>query len=228
VPTDALAEEELESRWEAAPTVVVVIATQLLLAVVSKAKGWTLSGLPWWIWLVPMGAESLLLVLLTWERRRRQLEQAGRRRMAVVSALVLISVTNALLLVALLTSLVRGHTSSGAQLLLEGGAIWGTNVAVFALWFWIVDRGGPVRRRRPRRPPPDFQFPQMENPELAEPGWHPHFLDYFYVSFTNSMAFSPTDALPLTRKAKLLMLCGSAVSALTVLLVAARAVNILR
>jgi len=228
VPADALAEEELESRWEAAPTVAIVMATQLLLAIVSKAQGWTLSGLSWWIWLVPMAVEAPLLLLLAWERPRRRLEQAGRRRMAVVLVLALISVANALLLVALLTSLVRGHTSSGSQLLLEGGAIWGTNVAVFGLWFWIVDRGGPVRRRRSHRPPPDFQFPQLENPELAQPGWHPHFLDYFYVSFTNSIAFSPTDALPLTRRAKLLMLCGSAVSALTVLLVAARAVNILR
>jgi hypothetical protein len=228
VPTDTLAEEELESRWEAAPGVVVVMAAQLLLAVVSKKEGWTLSGLSWWVWLIPLVPEVALLLLLTWERPRRRLEQAGRRRMAVVSALALISGANALLLVGLVTSLVRGHTSSGPQLLLEGSAVWGTNVVVFALWFWIVDRGGPVRRRRPHRPRPDFQFPQMENPELAPPGWHPHFIDYAYVSFTNSIAFSPTDAMPLTRKAKLLMLSGSAVSALTILLVAARAINILR
>ena len=228
MPTDTLAEEELESRWEAAPGVVVVMAAQLLLAVVSKKEGWTLSGLSWWVWLIPLVPEVALLLLLTWERPRRRLEQAGRRRMAVVSALALISGANALLLVGLVTSLVRGHTSSGPQLLLEGSAVWGTNVVVFALWFWIVDRGGPVRRRRPHRPLPDFQFPQMENPELAPSGWHPHFIDYAYVSFTNSIAFSPTDAMPLTRKAKLLMLSGSAVSALTILLVAARAINILR
>ena len=68
----------------------------------------------------------------------------------------------------------------------------------------------------------------MENPELAEPGWTPHLIDYIYVSFTNSIAFSPTDAMPLTRRAKLLMLLESAASIVTLLLVAARAVNILR
>ena len=228
MPADVLTEEELESRWEAAPAVGLVMGAQLLLAVISKAQGWTLSGLSWWVWLIPFVAEVPLLLLLTLERPRRRLEQAGRRRMAVVSALALISVANALLLVGLVASLVRGHTSSGPQLLLDASAVWGTNVVVFGLWFWILDRGGPVRRRRPDPPPPDFQFPQMENPQLAEPGWHPHFVDYVYVSFTNSIAFSPTDAMPLTRPAKLLMLSGSAISALTVLLVAARAVNILR
>ena len=63
-----------------------------------------------------------------------------------------------------------------------------------------------MRREQPGHPPPDFQFPQMENPKLAAPGWHPELLDYIYVSFTNSIAFSPTDAMPLSRRAKLLML----------------------
>ena len=98
----------------------------------------------------------------------------------------------------------------------------------FGLWYWAFDRGGPVRRREPDPPPPDFQFPQMENPELAAPGWHPRLLDYLYLSFTNSVAFSPTDAMPLTRQAKVLMLLEASASAITVLLVAARAVNILR
>jgi hypothetical protein len=68
----------------------------------------------------------------------------------------------------------------------------------------------------------------MENPQLAEPGWRPHLVDYLYVSFTNSIAFSPTDAMPLTRRAKMLMLSESTASSLTVLLVAARAVNIFK
>src|SRR5262249_26118113 len=106
--------------------------------------------------------------------------------------------------------------------------VWGTNVNTFGLWFWEFDRGGPVRRLQPDLPPPDFQFPQMENPQLAEPGWKPHLLDYLYVSFTNSVAFSPTDAMPLTRRAKMLMLSESAVSSVTILLVAARAVNIFK
>jgi len=96
------------------------------------------------------------------------------------------------------------------------------------LAFWGIDRGGPVRRRQPDPPPPDFQFPQMENPQLAEPGWYPKLEDYIYVSFTNAIAFSPTDAMPLTRRAKRLMLSESAISVMTVVLVAGRAVNILR
>jgi hypothetical protein len=68
----------------------------------------------------------------------------------------------------------------------------------------------------------------MENPQLAAPGWHPRLLDYVYISFTNSIAFSPTDAMPLSRRAKLLMLTESAISATTILLVAARAVNIFK
>jgi hypothetical protein len=83
-----------------------------------------------------------------------------------------------------------------------------------------------VRRHEPDPPPPDFQFPQLENPQLAAPGWYPKLFDYLYISFTNSIAFSPTDAMPLSRRAKALMLAESAASAVTVLLVAARAVNI--
>ena len=85
-----------------------------------------------------------------------------------------------------------------------------------------------MRRREPDPALPDFQFPQMENPQLAAPGWQPRLFDYMYVSFTNAIAFSPTDAMPMTRWAKALMLTESAASALTVLVVAARAVNILR
>lgn len=228
MPADTLSEVELESRWEAAPAVALVMVGQVLLAGISRAHGWTLSGLSWWAWLIPVVPEVVLLLLLTWERPRRRLEQTGHRRTAALTVLALISLANALLLGALIASLVRGHTTSGVQLLAEASSVWGTNVVVFGLWFWAFDRGGPVRRRQPEPPPPDFQFPQLENPQLAEPGWHPHFVDYVYVSFTNSIAFSPTDAMPLTRPAKLLMLAESAVSAVTVLLVAARAVNILR
>ena len=94
--------------------------------------------------------------------------------------------------------------------------------------FWEFDRGGPIRRQAPDPPPRDFQFPQDENPALAEPAWHPRLADYVYISFTNAIAFSPTDAMPLTRRVKMMMLAESAISATTVLLVAARAVNILR
>jgi len=139
-----------------------------------------------------------------------------------------ISIENAFALLALIGSLVSGHESSGGQLLLKGTTIWGTNVIAFALWFWGIDQGGLVRRFEPNPPPADFRFPQQETPQPEETRWRPRLFDYIYVSFTNSIAFSPTDAMPLTRRAKLLMMSESAVSAITVLLVTARAVNIFK
>jgi len=223
-----LHEEEVESRWEAAPAVGVVIAFQLLLALVSRTQQWKLWELPWWVWLIPIGPELALLVPLAWHRPRRRLEQLGQRRTAALVLLGLVSVANAILLLAVVASLVRGDEKSGAQLLLKAITVWGTNAIAFGLWYWAFDSGGPVRRLRPDPPLPDFQFPQMENPQLAEPGWRPQLVDYIYVSFTNSIAFSPTDTMPLSRRAKLLMLFESAISSLTVLLVAARAVNIFK
>lgn len=225
---DPIREEEIESQWEAAPAVAVVIAFQLLLAFVSRAGDWTMWGLPWWVWLVPVAPEAALLIPLAWHRPRRRLEQLGRRRTAALVLLGVVSLSNALLLIALIGSLVRGDERSGGQLLLKAAAVWSTNVIAFGLWYWDLDRGGPVRRLQPEPPPPDFQFPQAENPQLAQPGWYPQLIDYIYVSFTNSIAFSPTDAMPLTRRAKLMMLAESGISAITVLLVAARAVNIFK
>jgi hypothetical protein len=223
---DALREEEIESRWEAAPAVALVIAMQLLLALVSRNQHWKLWIFPWWVWLIPIAPEVLLLLPLAWHRPRRRLEQLGHRRTVAIGLLAVVSLANAILLFAVIASLVRGDEKSGAQLLLKAITVWTTNVIAFGLWYWAVDRGGPVRRLEPEPPPPDFQFPQMENPQLAPPDWQPELVDYLYVSFTNSIAFSPTDAMPLSRWAKLLMLAESALSSMTVLLVAARAVNI--
>ncbi len=225
---DGLHEEEVESRWEAAPAIALVVASQLLLAIVSLMQDWKLWVLPWWVWLIPIGPELVLFALLAWRRPRRRLEQLGRRRTVGLALLGFISLANALLLIAVIASLVRGTEKSGAQLLVKAITVWSANVITFGLWYWEFDRGGPVRRLRPNPPPPDFQFPQMENPQLAAPGWQPELLDYVYVSFTNAIAFSPTDAMPLSRRAKLLMLSESAISSLTVLLVAARAVNIFK
>ena len=96
----------------------------------------------------------------------------------------------------------------------------------FALWYWEFDRGGPGARAATPRATPDFLFPQMSDPRL-DPTWRATFLDYLYVSFTNATAFSPTDTMPLSRWAKMLMLTQSAVSLITVGLVFARAINVL-
>jgi len=118
--------------------------------------------------------------------------------------------------------------ADAAPLLLLGGAIWLTNVIVFALWYWEFDRGGPVARAHAHRDHPDFLFPQMQAPEFATDDWEPGFADYFYLSFTNATAFSPTDVLPMTAWTKMTMLVQSVVSLTTVALVIARAVNILK
>jgi uncharacterized membrane protein len=221
-------EETSERRWEAAPAVLAVIALQLTLALVSLEEHWMLWKFPWWVWTMAAVPEAILLVSLAWDAARRFLERIGHRRNVALALLAVISLDNAVALVALVASLVEGKETSGAQLLLKGLTIWGTNVIAYALWFWGLDRGGPVKRGQPNPPAADFQFPQMENPELAEPGWYPRLFDYIYVSFTNSIAFSPTDSMPLTLRAKMLMLSESAVSAVTILLVAACAVNIFK
>jgi len=225
---DSLQAEEIQSRWEAAPAVALVIGMQLLLAAVSRDRHWKLWIFPWWVWLIPLAPELVLLVPLAWRRPRRQLEQLGYRRRVAIGLLAVVSLANSVLLTAVIASLVHGSERSGAQLLLKAVTVWTTNVIAFGLWYWAFDRGGPVRRLLPDPPPPDFQFPQLENPQLAAPGWRPELVDYLYVSFTNSIAFSPTDAMPLSRWAKLLMLAESGLSAMAVLLVGARAVNIFK
>jgi hypothetical protein len=226
--SNELREEQVESRWEAAPAVALVITLQLGLALVSRARGWKLWEFPWWAWLISTVPAVLLLGALAADRSRRWLEETGRRRLAALTLFGITSFANALSLIALTGSIIGGHEHSGGELLIKGSVIWSTNVVVFGIWYWAFDRGGPIRRFQAKPPPPDFQFPQMENPQLAAPGWHPRLFDYVYISFTNAIAFSPTDAMPLTRRAKVMMLVESSVSAITVLLVAARAVNIFK
>jgi Protein of unknown function (DUF1345) len=226
-----LHEEEIESRYEAAPAVVVVIGLHVTLALVSVEGGRKLIGLPGWVWLIAVAPEAALLLTLTWSAPRHRLEQRGLRRTVALTLAGVITAANTLALVALvalIASLVRAQEQSGGELLLKGATIWSTNVITFGLLYWEFDRGGPIRRRAANPPPRDFQFPQDENPTLAEPHWQPRLADYVYVSFTNAVAFSPTDAMPLTRRVKMMMLTAASISAITLLLVAARAVNILR
>jgi uncharacterized membrane protein len=220
-------EQEIESRFEATFGVGLVMALQITLAAVSLAGHWKLIGLPGWVWLIPVVPEAALLLSLAWSVPSQRLEQRGARRKVALTLVAVIALANLLALAALIASLVAAEEKNGAELLLKGATIWSTNMMTFGLLFWEVDRGGPIRRLARNPPPHDFQFPQDENPKLAEPDWRPHLVDYVYISFTNAIAFSPTDAMPLTRRAKMLMLTESAVSAITVLLVAARAVNIL-
>jgi uncharacterized membrane protein len=177
-------------------------------------------------WLLP-GVEALLLAaLVVVAPRRATTHSRGRRRFALV-VIGLVSLTNVVTLGLLVHFLVNGGRIAGHKLILSGALAWMTNVLLFAVWYWELDRGGPVARFLEPERLPDLQFPQMENPHLAPPGWRPGFVDYLYTSMTNATAFSPTDTMPLTPIAKTLMGIQSLAALVTVGLVVARAVNIL-
>jgi hypothetical protein len=221
-------EARAQGRREAAPAALVMLLVFGVLAVVSWARGWELLGLQWWIWLVVAVPVLLLTIDLALAYRGRRGLVRSRRAALVLLGVLLVGNFAALAL--LVASLVTANTSdlSGGELLLTGFAIWAADVIVFGLSFWEMEAGGPAARlQAATRTTPDFQFPQDGNPQLASEDWRPHAWDYVYVSLTNAIAFSPTDTMPLTLRAKALMGLESALSAVTVLLVAARAVNIL-
>jgi uncharacterized membrane protein len=179
-------------------------------------------------WLLPALELALLTVLTAANPRRVNVE----RRWLRVTGLILVAVAslaNVYAAARLVWRLVHGQEGADAgPLLAIGAAIWITNVIIFALWYWEFDRGGPAARANARDPYPDFQFPQMLTPDAGHEDWEPTFIDYLYLSFTNATAFSPTDTMPMTRWAKVLMMTQSTVSLATVALVIARAVNILK
>jgi hypothetical protein len=172
------------------------------------------------------GLEVLLFVPLVLANPQRMSRQNRYLRRLAIALVLLIAVSNLAALVLLIRSLADGQATAGGQLLGAAGQVWLTNVLVFALAFWELDRGGPVTRiriPRPSLPAADFRFPQDEDHDAisevaqrssAKSGWAPGFIDYLYVSVTNSSAFSPTDTMPLSVRAKLLMAVES-VSALT-------------
>lgn len=218
-----------EQRDDAAPFALAAAGILVALGLVSRSDGWDLLGHPlWWLWLVVAVPYVCLGATLVFGVSR--LARHDRRREIVAGLLALVWVFNVVGVSILVVSLMGqgGAEMTGRQLLLSGGVVWLANAVAFGLAFWELDCGGPVARALSSGPrKPDIQFPQDENPSLARDGWSPRLWDYLYVSLTNSIAFSPTDAMPLTRAAKSLMAAGSMLSAITVLLVAARAVNIL-
>ncbi len=153
---------------------------------------------------------------------------AGRRNAAFVLLTLIVAGNVAglgLLIAALVTT--RSADIGGGQLLLTAAVIWVANIIAFGVWYWEVDDGGPFDRANKERKAPDFQFPQDENPQLTRQPWRPRIWDYMYISLTAASAFSPTDSMPLTYRAKLLLGIESTVSLVLVVLVTARAVNVL-
>jgi hypothetical protein len=190
-------------------------------------------------WLAPLMEIALLIPLsfaTAWNQRQARVASSEhhwslvlRHRRAIrtfaLALTVIVSLMNLGALVELVRALLAGKSSTGTTLLLDALNIWVTNVVAFALWFWGTDRGGPAVRSLKPSQTPDFLFPQMTLSD-AQP-FSPGFIDYLFLSFTNATAFSPTDTLPLSARAKLLMMAEAMISLLTVALVAARAVNIL-
>ncbi len=176
-------------------------------------------------WLLP-GLEALLALCLLATTPKEKVFKSLARRVNVILLLAAVGLGNlyALLRVANLL-LQHGRISNGRELILTAINIYLTNIIVFALLYWEMDAGGPGHRRDAADEERDFLFPQSSINSQRK--WHPTSADYLYVSSTNAMAFSPTDTLPLSRRAKMLMLAQSAVSLTVVALVAARAVNIL-
>jgi len=233
-----------ETYWPAYVALAVAIGLHLWLpSAFDLGPPWLLTSL-----------EALLLVALVAGRylvpTRRQVPTMFVLRQLTIVLVALVTFDNVVSLGLLIRELLRGLQTDGRTLVLSAITIWLTNVIAFAVWYWEFDGGGPIPRRIDPEGRRDFLFPQMqlgqdeqeqaihdsEMNSLGQEhshrppkyiGWLPTFIDYFYVSFTNSTAFSPTDTMPLTALAKMLMMVQSAAALLTVALLAARAVNIL-
>jgi uncharacterized membrane protein len=210
-----------EARWQVTLCVAVGIALQI------AVPGRLVLLRP--VWALPALQGLLLVALVTTNPHRINRESRALRMLSLILA-ALLTLANAWSVERLIVELVQGTAGNNAKsLLITGGAIWLTNVVAFALWYWEFDRGGPVARALATNPYPDFQFPQMVSPpEMVPPDWEPAFADYLYLAFTNASAFSPTDVMPLSRWAKMAMTVQSIISIVTVVLVVARAVNILQ
>ncbi len=214
------ASSHTEHRWPASLAVAVAIALYLVLPdriIVGLGPRW----------LLPALEGALGAALLVASPRRLDRESAFLRGVSI-SLIALVNMANGVNLGELLHALLSGHTkASGQALVVASLPVWLTNVIVFALWYWELDRGGPATRLSAAHRRPDFLFPQMTAPGATGGQWSPTFLDYLYTSFTNATAFSPTDTMPLTPWAKLLMMAQSLASLLIMVLVVSRAVNIL-
>jgi uncharacterized membrane protein len=202
--------------WPAQAAIAVAIALSLTLA--DKLTLGPRAMLP--------AVEGALLLVLVWVVPRRATRHDRRRRAFALGVIGLVSLTTIVSLARLVHYLISGGQIGGERLIVSGAVLWLTNVLLFAVWYWEFDGGGPVMRLL-HPGTADFLFAQMDSPEHAPEHWRPGFVDYLYLSLTNSMAFSPTDTLPLTGSAKVLMGIQSVTALMTIGLVVARAVNIL-
>ncbi len=210
----------IEPRW---PVALAVVAMFVVLAVLpSRAH-----VLPFWLssmvligLLVPIAVDWLYSGNPSWQR----LENVTTLAFA---ALVEVATLTGLSVI-IYKILNEGARISGQQLLSSSVAAWATNVISFSLLYWRIDRGGPEGRAlEDAASKHDWQFPQTQNCDQAPANWRPTYPDYLFLSFCTATAFSPADVLPLTPRAKMLMMIESAVSLVTLVIVASRAIGIL-
>jgi uncharacterized membrane protein len=178
-------------------------------------------------WVLP-SIEAVLLVAVIAADPRSVTRRARELRVlsiGLVSVLVIGALWSTVLLI---DDLIHGgpETNSAADLLEAGTVVWVSNNIAFALLYWELDGGGAAERTLGAPTYPDLAFPQQLNPKIGPPGWRPRFIDYLYLSFTNSTAFSPTDVMPLAPWAKIAMAVQAIVSLGILGLVIARAVNV--
>jgi len=177
---------------------------------------------------VPLVVVTLLVIPTVLAQRMRR-HQLNRWLGFVITGIVTLDTIWSL---SLLVAALPAHKISPKQLLLSATVLWVSNVLVFASWYWRLDAGGPnARDQRAFHDEGAFLFPQMTldpgDPDSPASGWSPGFVDYLFLAFNTSTAFSPTDVPVLSRWAKLLMMIQASISLATIALLAARAVNIL-
>lgn len=199
-----------EARWW--PALLALLALGVAYAFVSASL--TLG--PPWLLLAVVAIGAVGIRVLRWR------ELWVLRRYSAFVVLGVATVAVGVSAIYLLGSLLNGRTQAG-DLLRDAALLWASNVLVFALWYWETDGGGPAHRHRGQH---DFLFPQMTMHHKANE-WTPEFLDYLFLAFNTSTAFSPTDTMVLARRAKVLMMLQSLISLVTIAVLAARAINTL-
>jgi hypothetical protein len=226
VPARKLETPHRQTHREASLTGSVAAALLIGLGVVSYIADWELLGLGGWLWFAVFVPEAVLIAGLVHSGRVADERESHRRLLFFLWVGVLGNLVAVLVLVGALLEASSSELSA-AQILTSGAIVWLTNVIVFGLCFWTLDAGGPAQRAIAGRRSPDFRFPQDEDSPCARDDWEPAFEDYLYVATTNGIAFSPTDAMPLTLPAKRLMALEALISVAAVLIIAARAVNVI-
>ena len=218
-PFQSAAPIQAEPRW---PVALAILALVLLLGILPDRVRFV----PQWVVYV---AGLIALIPITAVAATKSSQWLRVERAVMLVAFVLAAAATVINLLNLVTVMIeRPKDVSGVQLLSSSIGVWVTNVIMFSLLYWQIDRDGPEARLNPHETKPDWLFPQETAPSTAvAAGWHPTFVDYLYLGFSTATAFSTTDAMPLTARAKLLMMLEASFSLTTIAVVASRAINIL-